>query len=99
MNFISKYLKPCSPTRPFLMIQMDPTQLYTYTDNDYLTSQNNPLSIDVFFDLKASFINGRGLYINNKYNISVLFTSAYQFTLFQNSHSTDLILISHPSIC
>lgn len=99
MNFISKYLKPCSPTRPYLIIQMDPTQLYTYTDNDNFTAQSNILSIDVFFDLKASFINGKGLYINNKYNISVLFTSAYQFTLFQNSHRINLILISHPSIC
>lgn len=66
MNFISKYLKPCSPKRPFLITQMDPTQLFTYTGNDYFTAQSNILSVDIFFDLKASLINGRGLYINNK---------------------------------
>lgn len=45
---------------------MDPTQFFTYTDNDYFTAQSNILSIDIFFDLKARLINGRGLYINNK---------------------------------
>lgn len=47
-------------------MQMDPTQLFTYTDNDYFTAQSNILSMDIFFDLKASLINCRGLYINNK---------------------------------
>lgn len=66
MSFFSKYIKPCPPARPLLLTHMDPTHIYTHTDNDPWQARVTFSAEDIFFDLKARFINDRGLYFNNQ---------------------------------
>lgn len=66
-EFFQQVYKAMSPSKaPFTNTHGPYTHTHTHTDNDPWQARVTFSAEDIFFDLKARFINDRGLYFNNQ---------------------------------